>query len=282
MRTAPLPDARTRHEVVPPRRALTEPNATLVRRELLTESIALLRVRPDNGPVAFDAGQYVSLGLPLADGLLQRPYSPANPPGADADLELLVRRVPDGQLTPLLWELPLGARLRIGSAKGLFRLIPDDRRHHLFVATGTGLAPMLSMIATLLARQAPPPITLVHGVRYPDELAYRERIAAWAERGRVRFTAAVSRPQGPSNNDDGVLEGRLPDLMPTLWPLLDTAPAGTVAYLCGNPAVVQRVGEFLRSAGVRQDAVRTEEYWPAPWAHRPVSGLGMQAGRPAC
>lgn len=262
MQPALLPAAAPRLEVVPPRRAPAEPNATLVRRESLTESIALFHVRPDGGPVAFDAGQYMSIGLPQADGLLQRPYSPANPPGG-ADLELLVRRVPDGQLTPLLWELPLGTRLRVGRAKGLFRLIPDDRRHHLFVATGTGLAPMISMIATLLARPTPPPVTLLHGVRYLDELAYRERIGAWERRGQVRFAAAVSRPPALHARDDAMLQGRLPDLMPTLWRFLGAEPASTVAYLCGNPAVVQRVGDFLEDAGVAADGVRREEYWPA-------------------
>jgi ferredoxin-NADP reductase len=264
MQPALLRDAATVLAPAPPRRsAASEPNATLTRREHLTESIAVLQVRPDDGPLAFDAGQYVSLGLPLAGGLLQRPYSPANPSGGGADLELLVRRVPDGQLTPLLWELPIGARLRIGRAKGLFRLIADDRRHHLFVATGTGLAPMISMITTLLASPSPPPITLLHGVRYLNELAYRQRIAAWVSRGQVRFAAAVSRPPAVSAGDDAVLPGRLPDLVPTLWRFLDADPSGTVAYLCGNPAVVQRVGDFLEVSGLAPDAIRREEYWPA-------------------
>jgi ferredoxin-NADP reductase len=247
------------------RRAVDVPNATLVHRGLLTDSIALLHVRPDDGPLPFDAGQYVSIGLRVGDLLLQRPYSPANRPGSGPDLELLIRRVPEGRLTPLLWELPIGARLRIGRPKGLFRLLPDDPRAHLFVATGTGLAPMISMIGTLVARPDPPPVTLLHGVRYETEMAFGRRIGAWVRGGRVRHVAAVSRPRadGPWWPGPSMLRGRLPDLMPTVWGLLAHDPTTTVAYLCGNPAVVQRVGDFLLASGVDPAAVRREEYWPA-------------------
>ena len=245
------------------RRAVDVPNATLVHRELLTDSIALLHVRPDDGPLPFDAGQYVSVGLRVGDLLLQRPYSPANRPGSGPELELLIRRVPDGQLTPLLWDLPIGARLRIGRAKGLFRLVPDDARAHLFVATGTGLAPMISMIDTLVARSGPPPVTLLHGVRYETEMAFGGRVGAWVRSGRVRHVTAVSRPQADAPREPSMLHGRLPDLMPTLWGLLAHDPATTVAYLCGNPVVVQRVGDFLQASGVDSAAIRREEYWPA-------------------
>ena len=93
------------------------PNATLIRRVDLTPSVARFVVRRD-GPAALHvAGQYLALGI-WADGRpLQRPYSTASPPTATDELEFLIRRVPHGALTPRLWELPAGARLRVGAAQ---------------------------------------------------------------------------------------------------------------------------------------------------------------------
>jgi ferredoxin-NADP reductase len=61
-------------------RAQLPANATLVGRELVTDDIHVLRIRPDDGPVSFQPGQYLSLGLLHDGGWLQRPYSPAGWP----------------------------------------------------------------------------------------------------------------------------------------------------------------------------------------------------------
>jgi ferredoxin-NADP reductase len=78
------------------------PNATLVAREDLTLAVARFVVRPDEGPLPFRPGQYLSLGLDVGERLLHRPYSTASPVGS-RDLEFLVRLVVGGELTPRLW-----------------------------------------------------------------------------------------------------------------------------------------------------------------------------------
>jgi len=171
----PLPARR-----LPPRvehRLAVELNATVVGRTDLTDAVMVLRVRPDEA-LPFAAGQYVSLGMMLDGRLVQRPYSPASSP-AQRELELLVRHVRGGELTPHLWRLANGDRVRLGRAKGLFRLEDDDERQHLFVATGTGVAPMIAMIGELLQRPSQPKITLLHGVGHQRELAFADRIGAW-------------------------------------------------------------------------------------------------------
>ena len=111
-------------------------NAVLVARELLSPTVARLVVRPDAGVGTFVAGQYLALGVRVDDRIVQRPYSTASDPAAADAHEFLVRRVPDGALTPQLWALPVGARVRLGSPKGAFTLVAGDQRPHLFVATG--------------------------------------------------------------------------------------------------------------------------------------------------
>jgi len=255
----PLPARR-----LPPRvehRLAVELNATVVGRTDLTDAVMVLRVRPDEA-LPFAAGQYVSLGMMLDGRLVQRPYSPASSP-AQRELELLVRHVRGGELTPHLWRLANGDRVRLGRAKGLFRLEDDDERQHLFVATGTGVAPMIAMIGELLQRPSQPKITLLHGVGHQRELAFADRIGAWQRAGhRISYLPAVSRPEHPENAEWLAWAGRLTALLPELLQESSCLPPRTVAYLCGNPAVVSGVRDGLMRHGVPADAIRHEEYWP--------------------
>jgi CDP-4-dehydro-6-deoxyglucose reductase len=242
-----------------PRPPLTA-NATLVGREHLTEDVQIILVMPDDGPLPFQPGQYMSLGLPYDGGWLQRPYSPSGSPRG-VPLEFLVRQVSGGQLTPRLWATNVGSRLRIGPAKGIFRLTPDDRRAHLFVATGTGIAPIVAMAAALTRHPAPPPTIVLHGVRHEQELAYRDRLQRWAaEAPRFSYVPAVSRA-GPGSSPAAFHCGRALDLLPEVWAGFRLQPDGVIAYLCGNPAVVDGAAEWLVARGVAVDAIRREEYW---------------------
>ena len=132
----------------------------------LTETVARFTLRPDAGALPFEPGQYFALGLVVDGRLVQRPYSTASAAGRGRDLEFLVRLVDGGTFTPRLWALRVGARLRLGRAKGLFTLRPGDPRAHLFIATGTGIAPLVSMLEALAADEAArPPPTTTHRAR---------------------------------------------------------------------------------------------------------------------
>lgn len=243
------------------------PNATLAERVDLTSCIARFRIRPDDGVPAFEPGQYLALGLPVDGRLLQRPYSTASPKGASEEVEFLIRRVPTGAFTPLLWELPVGARLRIGRPKGLFTMKPGDPRNHLFIATGTGLAPFVSMLETLLAGgdsgERPPRAVVVHGVSRVAELAYREQLERWASDDRgVAYAPAISRPDHPENLGwDGAV-GRVDAILDALCDEHALDPLTTVAYLCGNPEMIAAVERILEARGFPSDAIVSEHYWP--------------------
>src|SRR3990172_3859727 len=138
------------------------PNATIVDRSDLTESIACFRIRSDAAPVAFVPGQYVTVGLGVDERLVPRPYStPKAPPP----------------------------------------LRPGHARTPLFVATGCGLAPFMSMLRTLDDDRAPRRVAVVHGVSYADELGYRSELERWAEDPdwSLRYVPTISRPGDPRN-----------------------------------------------------------------------------------
>ncbi len=243
-------------------------NATLVGRTDLSGAMSLLRVRPDDGVPSFRPGQYFALGLWVEGRLVQRPYSAASTSATAGELEFLVRLVPGGELTPHLWTLSVGARLRIGSPKGLFGLTPDDERTHLFISTGTGLAPFVAMVDQLRQRRNPPRIVLLHGASHVAELAFRDRLEAQAGHASIRYVPAISRPDDPRNAGWHGATGRLETVLPDVWERLRLDSSATVAYLCGSPGMIESGRRVLADERMAPGSIRSEEYWSAGTAAR--------------
>ena len=165
-------------------------NARLVRREDTTDSLAYFWVRFDGEPTPFEAGQYMTIGVMVDGRIVQRPYSVASPPavaGTDG-YELYVRLVHGGTFTPLLWELPVGHRMRMIGPKGKFMLLPDDERTHVFISSGTGNAPFVAMMRQLAIDGRPRRVVFLNGVSYADELGYREVLEDWERTGSYPVT----------------------------------------------------------------------------------------------
>ena len=234
-------------------------NATLVAREDLTDSISIFTVWPDDGRRPFVPGQYFSLGLEVGDRLVQRPYSAASLPGS-IELEFLIRHVDGGALTPALWSLAPGSRLFLGPPKGLFTLRPGDMRDHVFIATGTGLAPLVAMVDSV-SPWSPRSAVVVHGVARAAELAFRSRLATGKRRGHLVYAPTISRPTEPCNAGWRGRTGRVTAVLPGVFGETGIDPRNVVAYLCGGPAMVDDVTHLLASFGLPSDAIVSERYW---------------------
>lgn len=272
---APTVVGRAAPPVGSPTRPGLVPNATLSGRLDLTATVARFVVRPDDGVGPFEPGQYFALGLTVDDRPLLRPYSTASAPDSQTELEFLVRLVPDGMFTPRLWALRVGDRLRIGPAKGLFTLRAGDPRAHLFVATGTGLAPVVSMVDSLVRSDSKwphglggrasvsPRVVVVHGVSRVDELAYRERLERLEAGGfGVRYEPVVSRPTDPANAGWAGRIGRLAAQLEDVCAGHRLDPGSSVAYLCGNPEMIASAEGTLARRGFAPEAIVSEQYWP--------------------
>ena len=246
------------------------PNATLVDREDVTPSIIRLRVRPDGGVSAFEPGQYLALGVEEGGRTLQRPYSTASARGVIDTLEFLVKLVPGGALTPLLWAQGPGSRMSLGRPRGRFVPEHGEPRRPLLIATGTGIAPLMSMLESRLRerrdgspRQRP---IVVHGVAHASELAYHDRLRLLADRRRITYVPAVSRPAEAANVGWAGMTGRVDGLIAGVLEHLGVDRGAAVAYLCGNPAMVDAVSGVLTGWGMPPGAVHAEAYWARPAA----------------
>lgn len=246
-------------------RPVPETNATIVARHDFTDSMAHFDLEMDTPPGAFKPGQYISLGLIEGGELIQRPYSIVALDRQRQRVELFIRRVRNGALSSRLWVLGAGARVRLGSPKGLFVLDRDDRRQRLFIGTGTGLAPLLAMLDELVSIGDDVPSVLIHGVAYQDEAVYRHRIGAWNRSGMaIDYLPTVSRPDDPRNAGWPGLTGRADAVLRQVldeWPDVRRG----VAYMCGNPDMIESCSAILTEAGLAQADIRAERFnAPAP------------------
>lgn len=202
---------------------------------------------------AFSAGQAVMLGL--HDSQLRKPYSIASAPwelNKTGTLQVLAQIEDAGGLDPHLELAAPGTRLDLEGPFGSFALPPDETIPILFVAGGTGIAPLRSMLIERLARPTRVPIALIYSARAPEEFAFRTELDALATAGRITANFTVTR-------DGGTWTGRRGRIDETL--LKDALPSmQSLCLICGPPQLVSDAGALLRTLGVSEDRILIEKY----------------------
>ena len=218
--------------------------------------------RADGEPMPHRPGQWVNLAIDRPDGgEILRAYSIASPPDGSSRFDLAITRVPDGPGSGFLHELAPGAEVRALGPHGFFTREPGEGHPSLFVATGTGLTPMRSMIRAALAEGASEPLWLLVGVRAPDDRLYLDEFEALAARHpnlQVRFT--LSRPPAGWGGLSGYVQAHVPEL----WRELEAGAAPGAEphlYVCGLERMVSVVRNLARKdLGVPRQRVHSERY----------------------
>ena len=239
----------------------------LSRWEEISEGLAIVGVQALENPFPFNPGQYATLGLMgLEDKLVQRPMSISSSADRLDEYEFFIRLVEGGEFTPLLWERRIGDPINIKGAKGRF-VLQDDSRTGVLVASGTGLAPFMSMIETLRDRGQTRDLVLLHGVSHDFDLAWRSHLEELAGSGSfpVRYAGTVSRPQNCPNWTG--LTGRVEAIVEGQLEQHGLTPENATIYLCGNPDMIEAVEAMAAGRGFPPEQVRKELYWPKGREH---------------
>ncbi|MFO0737629.1 MAG: FAD-dependent oxidoreductase [Labilithrix sp.] len=228
---------------------------TLTRTRMLAPNVRELSfARTDGVPFEFEAGQWVSLVLPMPTGEGRRAYSIASPPDGTPGLSIAVTKVEGGPGSTFLHELPVGGVLRAIGPQGFFtraRGLPS-----LFVGTGTGVTPLRSMILDAIAKGDDAKMTLVFGVRSPEDRLYADEFDALAARLPDQFQVhySLSRAGADWPGRRGYVQTHVEELYRAL-------PEGAHVYVCGLERMVGTVRDLLRKQlGVERKQVHTERY----------------------
>ena len=242
----------------------------LVSRRMLAPSVGhYVFVRDDGAPLDFIPGQFIQVHFEYADGTAtKRSYSLAtihdHAMGPGEAVEIAVSYVPGGAATALFEGLDAGDTVDASGPFGRFCLVPSDtNRRYLLIGTGTGVTPYRAMLPQLERAIAERGIqvVLLFGARTPDELLYGDEFRAFADRhpDHFRFVPCFSRelpaagtPHAHADVRHGYVQQFLPDFAPD--------PAGDIAYLCGNPNMVDSCFEALKESGLEVKQIRREKY----------------------
>ncbi|MGA4632577.1 ferredoxin--NADP reductase [Pseudomonas solani] len=247
---------------------------TLLDVQTLTPSLFTLRTTRDPG-FRFRAGQFARLGVTKADGsTVWRAYSMVSAPH-DEHLEFFSIVVPGGEFTSELSRLAEGDTLLID--KQAFGFLTLDRfidgRDLWLLATGTGVAPFLSILQDLEVWQRFERILLVYSARHESELAYQPLIAGLKElehlegvADKLTYIPVVTREQVP-----GALNGRITTLIENgeleRAAGLALTPEHSRVMLCGNPQMIEDTRAVLKARNMnlaltrKPGQVAVENYW---------------------
>jgi CDP-4-dehydro-6-deoxyglucose reductase len=177
-----------------PRRVLP---ARVAEKRLLADDVMLLALQtPANQPLRWLAGQYIDV---LLEGGKRRAFSIANAPDAGGRrIELHVRRVPGGGFTQTVFDaMPVGSLLRIEGPLGTFVPREDSGRPIVFMAGGTGFAPIKAIVEHFLHLRSTRPMHLYWGVRHARDLYLPELPAYWQTlHPGLTFSAVLSEADG--------------------------------------------------------------------------------------
>lgn len=206
----------------------------------------------------FKAGQFISLHIEKDGKEHRRNYSIANPPLDDNVIEIAMSYLPNGLASVLLSNMRPGDTVHASGPYGQFVLKdqPPPKRY-ILIGTGTGITPyraMLPQLAELLKTDLK--VVILEGARSFENLLYGSDFVKFAaHHPNALFKACYSReyPTNPQEYElSGYVQMHLEDL--------NIDPEGDIAYLCGNPNMVDEAFNKLIELGLDRNKIRREKY----------------------
>lgn len=217
--------------------------------EDLSSGAFILRFSRDG--LDYRAGQWVSLGLPGTGDM--REYTLFSSP-CDSDLEVLVKEIPRGRVSPALRRCQPGDAVHVDGPRGSFAIDEGAiaTARFLFIATGTGVSPF-----RCFARAYPGlDYRLLHGVRDAVELYGREDFDPVRQTPCISGSSSPSAARSGEETTRGVYAGRV-----TAYLADHPVNSACYCYLCGNSDMIYEVFTILRDQGVPRSRIFAEVYF---------------------
>lgn len=222
---------------------------TVVSIHQVTPSVKQFRLRAEAGTFEYDPGQHTTVQFERDGEEVVRPYTPTSLPGTD-EVTLAIKRYDDGTASVWMHDREQGDEVELGELEGNLHL-RDPERDAVFVATGTGITPMMAMLKDYIER-GEGDARFYFGEKDQEHLIYRETLDQFdASYDNVDVTFSLSEEEwdGPTGHvQDHVVDD--------IGGVVD--PEATDFYVCGVPDMVVETKEDLADAGVPDDNVHSE------------------------
>jgi len=232
-------------------------STTILERKDISDDLWLIWIEKPKD-FSFKAGQYCTIGT----GNIERAYSIVSSPHEDT-LELFVELIspPEGNLTPLLWELSVGDTVSIRPrAKGLFVFKPK-LKNQLMISTVTGIVPYISILREYIHNNQNGHIFhVLQGASYRNEFTYDGELTQLANTYSdfIKYIPTISRPNESENAGWNGATGRVNNLIADYIGQNSLTPEDTILYACGHPEMIETVKDQFIPQGFQ---VEEERFW---------------------
>ena len=219
----------------------------------LTETVRTFRFRfPEDKWIPFKPGQFCMVHVPKEDKILKKAYSICSAPFEKGYIDLCIKLVEGGYATNWFWKLKEGDEITITIPYGGFLIKEPIDYEFIFIGTGTGVAPLRSMIKSLLKDNCAQKITLIFGVRYENEVLYQEEFQDLASKyPHFQFVPTISRPKN-WKGEVGYVQEKLKKYFQD--------PKGREIYVCGLIPMIEAIQAAATEIGFDKKQVHFEKY----------------------
>ncbi|WP_331775216.1 2Fe-2S iron-sulfur cluster-binding protein [Sulfurospirillum sp. 1612] len=219
-----------------------------------TDKIMELKLLPLGKAIKFWPGQYAMIGEGTDEHPL-RPYSIANAPKQNGELSFFITKEAEGKTSPWIHhDTNIGDNIKVNAPYGTFLGDPSVDTPILCLASGSGLAPILSLLNAYLSRGHKNPVTLLFSAKTKKDLLHFGEMK-YLESKYVNFKYKYTLTQ--ESNKDGGLEGRIDAILPDLLPNL----ANYSIYIAGSVPFVESCKKTVEALGAEEDLIHMEEYF---------------------
>ncbi|MBI2141180.1 FAD-dependent oxidoreductase [Candidatus Woesearchaeota archaeon] len=229
-----------------------------------SENLRVFRLTlPEGSGFSFVPGQFVMVSLPgfaAANGRkIAKSYSIASSPSETGILELCIALYPSGALSPKLFQKNVGDEVVVTGPYGVFQLKQSIQSGTVFMAGGTGLAPLMSMLRSLYAGGYNEKLWLFYSASEPKLFLFKEELLGYQKNNNLQLIASTSRPDNTWEWE----KGRVTDTFPSFLHQLqgDGVPSESRQfYICGPPLMVSDTVKMLEQIGFKKENIHKEQW----------------------
>lgn len=231
--------------------------ATLLEKKNLTGQVWQFRFQVDGEPLAFKPGQYVLLKIDTAF----RQYSISSNPQDGTTIEFIIEYIPGGLASTYLDGLAVGQQAGFKGPAGIF-MLKETQTPKIFLATGTGIAPVMSMITYALTSGHSEPMRVYFGLKTRTEMyLYDEFMALHEAYHHFNFQFCLSREESLDGLDaEHISMGRIPHVLDAHAAQSHEDRNSFEYYVCGSKEIVTSLKEHLAEKGVAREMIFSEMF----------------------
>jgi propane monooxygenase reductase component len=223
-----------------------------------SDSLKVFKLKlPEDSDFSFVSGQFVMLSIPNVvddnDRPISKAYSIASSSEKKGFIELCIAKLENGKLSPKIFQTKEGDEITIKGPYGVLNLKKPVQPGTVFIAGGTGLAPLMSMIRSIYDEGFSEKLWLFYSIHKPDQFLFKEEFLRYESEKGLKLVPSTSKPSSEWKWEHG-------HVTETFQKHAINIPKDSQFYICGPPSMVANIMKMLEELGYDKDNIHKEQW----------------------